>query len=116
MKTLHTDEWMPLASATSRRGKPVFAYVALILAALLMTWVVMSPRLVHGQSKAGEKLVASTTTTTVTTTAVPAAAELSPKEQAAVKSKARLTEEELERLRAQIIETSKLNKAKAKNK
>lgn len=108
MKTLHNDEWIPLARTTSRRSKPMLAYAALILAALLMVWVVVSPRLVHGQSKAGEKQVASTT--------MPAAAELSAKEQAIAKSKARLTEEELERLRAQIIETSKQNKAKAKNK
>jgi hypothetical protein len=107
MKTLHNDEWMPLASSTGRRSKPVLAYAALVLAALLMIWVVASPKLVHGQSKAGEKQMASTS--------LPAP-ELSGKEQALAKSKARLTEEELERLRAQIIETSKQNKAKAKNK
>jgi hypothetical protein len=107
MKTLHNDELIPLATNTGRHSKPVLAYAALALAALLMIWVVASPRLVHGQSKAGEKQVAATSLS---------AAELSSKEQAIAKSKARLTEEELERLRAQIIETSKQNKAKAKNK
>lgn len=107
MKTLHNDELIPLATATRRRSKTALASAALLLAVLLMIWVVVSPRLVHGQSKAGEKQVASTSQP---------APELSSKEQALAKSKARLTEEELERLRAQIIETSKQNKAKAKNK
>ena len=79
-----------------------------VLPALLTVWVCTSPRTVLGQSKTAEKSV---------TSVAPATAQLIVKEPpATTKSKARLSDEELERLRAQIIETSKQSKAKTANK
>ncbi len=109
MKTLHNDDLLPITIAASASGKPVLAYMALGLAALLTAWVCASPRTVLGQSKA-EKRVPSVAEVTAAAEALPS------KEPVTTKSKARLSDEELERLRAQIIETSKQNKAKAANK
>jgi hypothetical protein len=110
MKTLHTDDLLPINPAASARDKPVLAYAALGLAALLTAWVCASPRTVLGQSKAVDKRVASVATATGAAQAQPG------KEAVTTKSKARLSDEELERLRAQILETSKQHKVKAVNK